>query len=104
LYAFKSAWAGGWLVFVLAISSFMLALAILRKQKEIPWIFGLILVWILAALIEYVFQVTFLGIGHAIHGLVGILWFIGFALSSLEVFLKFRHSSEFLEHRGQHKN
>lgn len=86
-----------------AISSLILAFAILMRQKEIPWIFGFILVWILAALIEYLFQVTFLGIGHWIHGLVGALWFIGFALSAFEVFLKFRHSSEYLEHRSQHQ-
>ena len=57
-------------------------------------------VWLTAAVILYLFQISFLAIGHWIHGLVGVLWFIGFLLSSLELFLKSRHASEFLEHHS----
>ncbi|HTZ73931.1 MAG TPA: hypothetical protein VMB47_08420, partial [Candidatus Aquilonibacter sp.] len=99
LFALKSAWAGGWLIFLPGIASVLLAFAIIVRYTELPWIWAFWSVWLTAGLILYLFQVFFLAIGHWIHGLVGVLWFIGFLLGSLELFLKSRHASEFLERR-----
>jgi hypothetical protein len=97
LFALKTAWAGGWLILLPGLASVVFAFVIIVRYTELPWIWAFWSVWLTGAVILYLFQVSFLAIGHWIHGIVGVLWFIGFLLSALELFLKSRHASEFLE-------
>ena len=106
LHALKQAWSGGPLGFIPAVSSWFLAYfgLLVYDQKfgrARGWQLdlGARLLWSfpLGALLQWTFQCVFLGTLALLGSIVALLAYLYYVLFALEVYLKVRHSAEFLE-------
>jgi len=109
LFALKQALRGGWLVFIPAVGSWILAYSALlfydrRFGRKRGWQLdlGARLVWSfpLAALLEWIFQLAFTGALILLGNVLSFMAFLFYPLLALEVYSKLKHSSEFVEKAG----
>lgn len=100
LYVLKTVWHAGPLAFLPGISSLVLAYTILLRVKDLNAFFKVYALWfgwMLAALIEYAFQLIVVGVLSHIGAVFVALGYLAFLLSVPELYLKMRDASEFLE-------